>query len=95
MRCLACNEPLTDFESSARSARTREYLDMCSRCLSPIRQVLETSENFLLYDPELDDLSTNFYGTDDVAFPGGTEDDSTTGVTTDGERVADGGRHES
>ena len=94
MRCVACDANLSDFEASIRSSSTGEYLDMCSPCLSHIRGVLETSENFLLYDPELDDLDTDFAGelaAAEVAISGLLEDDSADAVSTDGERIADGG----
>lgn len=94
MKCVACDDILSDFEASIRSSNTGEYFDMCSPCLSHIRSVLETSENFLLYDPELDDLDTDFIGelaAAEMAISGLLEDDSADAVSTDGERIADGG----
>jgi hypothetical protein len=58
--------------------------------------MLTTSENFLLYDPVVDDLDTQFIGIDDMALAELlTEDDSAAAVDPDGVRVADsGGRRE-
>jgi hypothetical protein len=33
MRCISCDSLLTEFESTRRSGRTNEFLDICSRCL--------------------------------------------------------------
>ena len=37
MRCRACNEVLTDYESSVRSVFSREYVSMCKHCLKTIK----------------------------------------------------------
>lgn len=96
MRCQACDCNLTDFESSRRSTSTREFIDLCSRCFSSVSTFMDTSENFLVFDPAVDDLTTQFERVDDVAIPGeGTiEDDTVTAVDRDGQRRADGGRDE-
>jgi hypothetical protein len=90
MRCAACNANLTDFESSIRSDRTGNYLDLCSPCLSYIREVIVTSENFLLYNPEEDDLDTQFDRSDEVALAELLEDDTAAGVDAEGQRISDG-----
>ena len=97
MKCQACDCSLTDFESSARGATTGDYLDMCSRCLSYIREVIQTTENFLLYNPDADDLDTRYDGSVDMALSeliGEFEDDSAAAVDGDGARTADGGGSE-
>jgi hypothetical protein len=33
MRCYCCNNNLTDFESTRRSAETGDFLEMCNRCV--------------------------------------------------------------
>lgn len=58
MRCRACDRCLTDFESTRRSASGHDFLDLCTRCLGPIVDSVETVENFELYDPDRDDLSS-------------------------------------
>ena len=40
MRCVACDDLLTDNESTTKSSITGEYLDLCTRCLSTIRDDL-------------------------------------------------------
>lgn len=37
MRCRACNEILTDYESSVRSVFSREYVNLCKWCLGTIK----------------------------------------------------------
>lgn len=32
MRCLSCDEVLTDYEQTRRYAGTTEYLDLCLNC---------------------------------------------------------------
>lgn len=65
MRCRACNCNLSDFESTRRSAISGDYLDMCNRCLGPIVDSVDTTENFELFDPTQDDLTTPVYLGDD------------------------------
>jgi hypothetical protein len=36
MRCIACNQVLTSYESTRKHADTGEYLDLCGECLSVI-----------------------------------------------------------
>lgn len=92
MRCQACDGDLTDFECSIRGGSSGNYLDMCSRCLSYIREVVNTTENFLLYDSKSDALDTQFVGFDDVALSEFlVEDDSAAAVDPDGVRSTDGG----
>jgi hypothetical protein len=44
MRCLSCNENLTDFESTRRYASTDEFLDLCNRCFVSVSDDLHTLE---------------------------------------------------
>ena len=37
MRCAACNNILTDYESSIRSVFSREYVSLCKWCLGTIK----------------------------------------------------------
>jgi len=44
MRCCCCNRNLNDWESTLRSARTGDFLDMCRKCLDGLGiQVVESS----------------------------------------------------
>lgn len=38
MKCQACDCLLSDYESTMKSATTGEYLDMCTNCLSYIKE---------------------------------------------------------
>ena len=43
-RCASCNEAMNDFEMTRKNARTGEYMDLCSGCLSPIIDEFELVE---------------------------------------------------
>lgn len=58
MRCIACDANLSDFESSRRSTSTGDYLDLCSGCFAYIQLDMDTTENFVVFDPNRDDLTT-------------------------------------
>lgn len=32
MRCLSCNEVLSDFEATRKSVNTNQFIDLCNRC---------------------------------------------------------------
>lgn len=42
MRCLSCNEILTDYEATRRSANTEEYVDLCNLCFRDVKDDLKT-----------------------------------------------------
>ena len=44
MRCLSCNEVLTDREATRRVLSTGEFLDLCDRCYEPIKEDVKTNE---------------------------------------------------
>ena len=56
MRCLSCNEELTDFEATRKSPFTKQYLDLCNYCFSSIRDDIYVLER---HDLEHDDGMTN------------------------------------
>lgn len=33
MRCNCCNKMLSDFEATRRNSKTREFMDMCNKCI--------------------------------------------------------------
>jgi len=45
MRCVACDNLLNAFEATRKSDITKEYLDLCNKCLSTI-DLEETSERY-------------------------------------------------
>ena len=51
MRCLACNNDLTDFESTRMNLSTGEYYDLCNDCFKylPINPEI-LHERYDLYD---------------------------------------------
>lgn len=38
MRCLSCDARLTDFEATRRGLNTDEFIDLCNRCYSSIKE---------------------------------------------------------
>lgn len=62
MRCVCCDKVLNDFESTRKSIRTGEYMDMCNKCYHTIDKTVLTYERYDLQDDEDDDL-------DDVEYP--------------------------
>ena len=44
MRCLSCNEELTEFESTRKSVVTNEYIDLCNRCYATIANDVDAIE---------------------------------------------------
>jgi hypothetical protein len=55
MRCRACNEILTDYESSVRSVFSREYVNLCKWCLGTIKNDCVAVGNINLMS-DLDDI---------------------------------------
>jgi len=72
MRCRACDCELTDFEATVKYLGTDDFLDLCARCRAPIAHMLDTSERFDLYDPDMDVID----------FPTDDEDESRPTVST-------------
>ena len=57
MRCYCCNNLLTDYESTIKSANTNEFLDMCLKCLKTVKEdVLYRDRIDLLSSNDIDDL---------------------------------------
>lgn len=52
MRCICCNKILSEFESTRKSIKTGEYLDMCNRCYGTISNDVLSYERYDLYDDE-------------------------------------------
>lgn len=44
MRCRACDVVLTDFESTRKSVKTGEYIDMCDKCFQFTKAYIEVEE---------------------------------------------------
>jgi hypothetical protein len=70
MRCAACNEILTDYESSVRSVFSREYVSLCKHCLVTIKTDCVAVGNINLMS-DLDDI-----GEADSEAENGLADDS-------------------
>jgi hypothetical protein len=60
MRCYCCDKILSDFESTRKSVNTGDYLDMCNKCYSTIKEDLVAEERYDLYDGD-DEQTTEEY----------------------------------
>lgn len=56
MRCKACDAALSDFEATIKCTNSGEFLDLCSICRAYITRVVDTTERYDLYDPDVDVL---------------------------------------
>lgn len=48
MKCLSCDVPLNDRESTRKYKNTGEFLDLCDNCFSDVADQIETVDNPLL-----------------------------------------------
>lgn len=48
---------MSDFESTRKSATTGEFLDMCNKCYSTIKDDLVSEERYDLYDGDEDQMT--------------------------------------
>ena len=55
MRCVCCNEALSDFEATRRLWSTNEFLDMCNACFSFVKDSVEVKERYDLKHEEGED----------------------------------------
>lgn len=40
MRCYCCNNVLTPYESTIRNSTTKEFIDMCLKCIKTVDNTL-------------------------------------------------------
>ncbi len=53
MRCLSCQKPLSDFESTRKYAESKKYVDLCNHCFSFVAPQLNVVERpDLMHDEE-------------------------------------------
>lgn len=45
MRCKACNTELTDYESTRKSSRSGEFIDLCNTCYKYVNDDVEVVDN--------------------------------------------------
>lgn len=45
MRCICCNVVLTPYESSFKNSSTGDYMDMCTKCFSFVRDDIDVTVN--------------------------------------------------
>jgi len=56
MRCISCNEVLSDYEASRRSVRTHQYIDLCNDCFRYVRDDIAAVGNVRLINEGDDDI---------------------------------------
>jgi len=52
MRCLACNQELNDFESTRKSSKSGEFIDLCNNCYKNVSNDINALERYDLMDVE-------------------------------------------
>ena len=65
MRCLSCNESLSDYEASRRSVRTHQYIDLCNDCFKYVRDEIAAVGNVRLITDGDDDIVSKRNSTDE------------------------------
>lgn len=45
MRCLSCNEPMTDRDSSRKFVGSGTYVDLCKNCFKTIEDQVDVIDN--------------------------------------------------
>jgi hypothetical protein len=68
MRCYCCDKILSDFESTRKSIITGDYLDMCNKCYSTIKDELHAEERYDLFDGDEEELEDESFLSDDLDF---------------------------
>jgi hypothetical protein len=68
MRCYCCDKILSDFESTRKSVNTGDYLDMCNKCYSTIKDDLNAEERYDLFDGDEDELEDESFLSNDLDF---------------------------
>lgn len=67
MRCVVCNEGLTDFEATRKYADTDDFVDMCNHCYSYVKRNIHTTEREdLLTEQDHVELDTRYDDLDDL-----------------------------
>lgn len=67
MRCVICNEGLTDFEATRKYADTNDFVDMCNHCYSYVKRNIHTTEREdLLTEQDHVELDTRYDDLDDL-----------------------------
>ncbi len=76
MHCVACNQLLTDFESTRKNAITKDYVDLCKRCFEDVKGLFPVIERKDLItesdlDPSEQDVGENL---GDLSYTGDCRD---------------------
>ena len=67
MRCVICNEGLTDFEATRKYADNSDFVDMCNHCYSYVKRNIHTTEREdLLTEQDHVELDTRYDDLDDL-----------------------------
>jgi|DEB0MinimDraft_3_1074331.scaffolds.fasta_scaffold60493_2 hypothetical protein len=66
MRCISCDEALTEFESTRRYAETNEFVDLCSKCFNEVDGDFLTIERADLKHGN--DEGYTYYGVEELNF---------------------------
>ena len=67
MRCLCCNEALTDYELTLRHGFTMEFLELCQECINSLGYKLPVVGRSDLMTEADTELSDNLMEDDEVS----------------------------
>lgn len=65
MRCLSCNEVMTDFEATRKSVYSGQFIDLCNHCFASVSDDLQTIDRQDLLHDEAEDFEQ--IGTDEIS----------------------------
>lgn len=64
MRCVCCNNTLSDYESTRRHGRTGEFLDTCNQCFKFVQETVPSFETNdrkdLVSEGDIEELFDNY-----------------------------------
>lgn len=67
MRCVICNEGLSDFEATRKYADSNKFVDMCNHCYSYVKRSIHTIDrDDLLTEQDHVELDTKYDDLDDL-----------------------------
>jgi hypothetical protein len=66
MRCLSCNEILSDFEATRKSATTNHFIDLCNRCYHTVDDDILSLERGDLEHEETTDIDYDLIDSMDI-----------------------------
>lgn len=76
MRCVCCDAILSDFDATRKHQITGQYLDMCSKCVNEVNDILNEDGGYLATEDRKDLQDRAYFDEvdDDIDQQGGLTD---------------------